>query len=42
MQFLHVALGSLGELDTQIEISKVTGLGDEQHLQSATRCYNKS
>ncbi|MFQ6023416.1 MAG: four helix bundle protein [Acidiferrobacterales bacterium] len=33
LQFLYVALGSLSELDTQIEISKVIGIGDEEQLQ---------
>jgi four helix bundle protein len=33
LQFLHIALGSLSELDTQIEISKATGIGDESRLE---------
>ena len=39
LQFLHIALGSLSELDTQIEISRATGVGDGsqlEHLQELT------
>jgi len=39
LQFLHIALGSLSELDTQIEISRATGTGDSarlEHLQEMT------
>jgi four helix bundle protein len=39
LQFLHIALGSLSELDTQIEISRETGIGDRsqlEHLQEMT------
>ena len=32
IQFLYVAVGSASELDTQIEISKVTGLGNPKTL----------
>ena len=32
-QFLYIALGSASELDTQIEISRVTGLGNSAHLE---------
>ncbi len=32
LQFLYVALGSTSELDTQIEISKVTSLAAEEDL----------
>ncbi len=32
IQFLYVAVGSANELDTQIEISKATGLGDTKIL----------
>jgi four helix bundle protein len=33
LQFLHIALGSLSELDTQIEISRATGIGDKSQLE---------
>jgi four helix bundle protein len=33
LQFLYVALGSLSELDTQIEISKATGIADARELE---------
>ncbi len=33
LQFLYVSLGSLSELDTQIEISRATGMGDRQELE---------
>jgi four helix bundle protein len=33
LQFLHIALGSLSELDTQIEISRATGTGDASRLE---------
>ncbi len=33
-QFLYIALGSASELDTQIEISKITNMYDEDKLNS--------
>ncbi|MFQ6023011.1 MAG: four helix bundle protein [Acidiferrobacterales bacterium] len=33
LRFLYVALGSLSELDTQIEISKTIKIGDQKELQ---------
>jgi four helix bundle protein len=33
LQFLHIALGSLSELDTQIEISRATGIGEKSQLE---------
>jgi four helix bundle protein len=33
LQFLHIALGSLSELDTQIEISRAAGIGDRSQLE---------
>jgi four helix bundle protein len=33
LQFLRIALGSLSELDTQIEISRATGIGDKSQLE---------
>lgn len=33
LQFLYIALGSASELDTQIEISKVTGICEDDQLQ---------
>lgn len=33
-KFLYIAAGSASELDTQIEISKVTGFGDPDKLTS--------
>ena len=32
-RFLHMALGSASELDTQIEISLATGMGDREALE---------
>jgi len=32
IQFLHIALGSLRELDTQLIIAKEVGLGDDEAL----------
>lgn len=34
LQFLHIALGSLRELDTQLIISKSVGLAKEQYIES--------
>lgn len=34
VQFLYIALGSASELDTQIEISRVCGIADRQHLEN--------
>lgn len=32
VQFLYIAVGSANELDTQLEISKVAGMADTEHL----------
>ena len=34
MQFLYIALGSASELDTQVEISRVIRICEEDHLQT--------
>jgi len=36
-KFLYIALGSASELDTQIEISKATGLGNPEKLADLQR-----
>jgi len=36
-KFLYIAAGSASELDTQIEISKATGLGDPEKLSALQR-----
>ena len=38
LQFLYIALGSISELDTQIEISKADEMADVEELQELQEC----
>jgi len=38
LQFLYIALGSISELDTQIEISKAVEMADVEELQELQEC----
>ena len=40
-RFLYVALGSASELDTQIEVSVVTGIGEEARLKALQESTGK-
>ncbi len=41
LQFLYIAIGSASELDTQIEISKTTSMGDKEKLSEAQESVNR-
>lgn len=41
VQFLYIAIGSVSELDTQLEISRVTGLGDAEKIAGHQALANK-
>ncbi len=41
LQFLYIAIGSARELDTQIEISKTTSMGDKEKLSEAQESVNR-
>ena len=41
LQFLYIAIGSASELDTQIEISKTTSMGDKEKLSALQDSVNR-